>query len=559
MLWVLAATSAQAQTPAWQSLLIGTNGYGSVEAMTTDAAGNVYVAGYFNGRLTLGSTTLVGLGFGDAFVAKWNPNSNAFVWAKSAGGAYEESIAGIAVSGSNIYIVGFFSSVTATFGSTTLTNAQPASSSTRHDGFVAKLVDTGTDANFAWAQQVGGLGFDALNDIVANGTALYVAGRHGAPSATFGTITVTNPNGGPGSSNSFAAKFTDTGTGPSFQWVLPIRGDVNYAYSLALSGSSLYLSGSFGGSAAFGSTTLSSAGGETGYLVKVTDAGTSASFGWAISLGTGKALHVATDGASVYLAGQFYNSLNLGNTTLNSAGQEDVFIAKFTDLGNLAVADWANRGGGGGGEGASAIAVGADGVYVAGSFSSPTATFGSTTLTNIDPATTLLSAYPDLFLSKLTLAGNYLWTQHAGSTQTDRAAALALRGSALYVAGTLTTPATFGPFSTNHPSNYLLPFVASIGTGPLAVAGAWQLPAQALHPNPAHDAATVQLPAAAPGSTSATISLTDAVGRLVRRYSATLTSHPANYRLALHNLPAGLYSVRIQAGTMVTVEKLVVE
>ena len=77
-------------------------------------------------------------------------------------------------------------------------------------------------------------------------------------------------------------------------------------------------------------------------------------------------------------------------------------------------------------------------------------------------------------------------------------------------------------------------------SAPLAAA-AKAAPAGQLFPNPAHGTATLRLPAGAP---RLALTLTDALGRTVRRYPAPAT---AETELDLHGLPAGSYVVHCGA------------
>ena len=104
-------------------------GYG----ISTSADGNVYVTGYFFGTASFGSFTLNSSGGGDIFVAKMDADGN-WLWAKKAGGSDYDSGYGISIStDGNVYVTGYFYSITAIFGSFTLT------SSGEYDIFVAKL------------------------------------------------------------------------------------------------------------------------------------------------------------------------------------------------------------------------------------------------------------------------------------------------------------------------------------------------------------------------------------------------------------------------------------
>ena len=87
---------------------------------------------------------------------------------------------------------------------------------------------------------------------------------------------------------------------------------------------------------------------------------------------------VASDG-SVFVVGAFDGTLDLGGPPLTAGGTQDVFVAKFTAAGEHV---WSTHFGGSSTAGASKIAVLSDGeLAIAGSYRG-TVTFGSTTLTS---------------------------------------------------------------------------------------------------------------------------------------------------------------------------------
>ncbi len=113
----------------------------SVTTVTTDDSGNIIAAGIFNDTTaTIGSTTLTNVGIGstsDLVVVKYDSTGNV-LWAKSAGGLYNDQPNFITVNASgNIIVTGVFYSPTITIGSTTLTNAN--SIGTSYDLFIAML------------------------------------------------------------------------------------------------------------------------------------------------------------------------------------------------------------------------------------------------------------------------------------------------------------------------------------------------------------------------------------------------------------------------------------
>ena len=542
---------AAAQAPAWQSaraVAVATaaaaNNYSVVTATAVDAAGNVFLAGIFLNTVALGGSTLSSLGSYDVFVAKFNLASNQFVWAQRAGGTGVDYATALAVSGTSVYVAGNFQSPTAGFGAATLTNAGD------YDGFVAKLVDTGSTGSFAWAQRVGGTGRDFASALAVSGTSMYVAGSFAGPTAGFGSTTLTSA--GAGSSDAFVVKLIDAGSTSSFAWAQRAGGPWDDgATALAVSGTGVYVAGSFDSpTAGFGSTSLTNADVTTGsadvFVTKLVDAGSTSSFAWAQragGMGDEGAAALAVSGTNVYITGAFSSStVSFGPATLTNAGSafSDVFVAKLTDAGSFA---WARPAGGMGRDFASALAVSSTSVYVAGSFGSSTAGFGPTTLTNADAMT----GTPDAFVTKLTDAGStgsFAWAQRAGGTGTDDATALALSGTSIYVAGySNSSTVDFGAITLanqNPNPNSSLGFLASLTDATLTATTAAAGPREpaVLFPNPARRTATLRLPA---GMAPAPLTLTDALGRAVRRYPAPAGPEAA---LDLEGVPAGLYLLR---------------
>ena len=150
----------------------------------------------------------------------------------------------------------------------------------------------------------------------------------------------------------------------------------------------------------------------------------------------------AIDGPNVYLAGTFSGTVRFGSISLTSAGSWNPFVAKWNSASGQFV--WALQAGGVQGATASDIAVSGTNIYLAGTFSGATASFGSLILTK--PASP-----PDAFVAKLTDAGpsaTFTWAQRVGGNRDDYAGALAVQGQDVYLAGTFASPtADFGPFT----------------------------------------------------------------------------------------------------------------
>ena len=312
---------------------------GGHEELSTGVAvvgSSVYVCGQFrSATVAFGSTTLVNEGIYNVFVAKLTDAgaTGSFVWARQAGGTETDGVGGLAVSGSSVYIGGYFYSPTATFGPFTLIN----SVATRTDGFVAKLADAGASADFAWVLPITGDYDDYVTSLKASGNNVYLSGSFNSPIVTIGGSALGNASSRI-STDSFVAKATDAGATSSFVWARQAGGASDDVFSaLALNGQSIYLAGSFKGNAQFGSTTLASQGDADICVVKLTDAGTTGSFVWAQQAGGSgrdRGLAIAFAGTSMCLVGSVegMGTATFGPLALpNSLKQPLGFVATLTD------------------------------------------------------------------------------------------------------------------------------------------------------------------------------------------------------------------------------------
>lgn len=172
-------------TPVWSQRAGGSlDDYGNGIAVQ---GSNVYVTGGFNSSsVAFGTTTLtnVSAGTSDVLTAKYDLSGNA-TWAARAGDTDGEAGNGIVVnSAGDIFISGYFSGNTITFGTTTLTNAAFG----YRDLFVASYNASG---NASWAATSTGGTFDEMgNCISVSGADVYIGGMFNSGSVTFGPSTV---------------------------------------------------------------------------------------------------------------------------------------------------------------------------------------------------------------------------------------------------------------------------------------------------------------------------------------------------------------------------------
>jgi hypothetical protein len=420
-------------------------------------------------------------------------------------------------------------------------------------GFIAKLTDGGSSGSFVWAQQLGGRSYDGIGvmGLAASGSSVYATGSFVTSTASFGPYTLSNTSTAVPrvSEEIYLTKLTDAGSTASVAWVQQAPASsgakAGWPYGVATSGSNVYVTGR----------------GPQAFVAKFTDAG---SFQWAKTFGGTYAVNngltipssLTARGSDLYVAGRFTGSASFGSATLvQPAGaapfSSDIFVTKLHDNGPDATQGWALRAGGTDIDSATAIIASPNGLYVAGVFKGPAASFGSTTLASAGDG--------DVYVSRIVENGSgagFAWALPAGGSSVDRAEGLALSGSNLYVVGHAVLPAQFGALATPVGSpSALAGFLARITDTALPTRATTMLAADALYPNPAHGTATVRVPAAADVPT-ATLTLLDALGRAVRTQAAA-TGTTATFDLA--GLAPGMYALRVQAGTTLAVRQLVVE
>ncbi|MFI5218673.1 MAG: SBBP repeat-containing protein [Bacteroidia bacterium] len=298
----------------------GSSGMDAANSLKTDAAGNIYMTGNFENVLYFGPLNLISTGYTDIFVTKFN-SFGGMLWLVRAGGVLEDDGHGLAVDNSgNVCITGYFQQV-ATFGSLTLNAVN-----TMKDIFIAKLTTNGI---FIWAVRAGGLdddgGYEADADAAGN---FYVAGSFKGTSQ-FGSININSNNG---TEDMFVTMVDGSGI---FYWATGGGGlGTDKAYSLAWSATGkLFCTGSYEGTATFGSTTLNSAGDKDIFITSINTGG---SFNWTWSAGNAgydRGYGIESNAAgSVWVTGRFEQTTSFGATTLTSAGLNDVFLTRIETM-----------------------------------------------------------------------------------------------------------------------------------------------------------------------------------------------------------------------------------
>lgn len=364
----------------WAKQLSG-QGFERGNAITTDAAGNIYTTGYFDGTVDFnpssGVFNLTAEGQINVFISKLDENGN-FVWAKSFGGSYGLGSSLTTDNVGNIYMCGSFTQ-TVDFDPNAGTNNLTSFGET--DIFICKLNSGG---NFIWARQMGGLQYDYCKDIsidISTG-GVYTTGY-------FESTADFNP------SNNATFNITSQSEYDCFISKLDTAGNFTWAKSI-------------GG------------------------------VNWEIPKG------ITTDlKGNVYITGHFSETVDFDpnqgvSNLISSEGSNDVFILKLNTIGNFV---WAKKMGGPSTDEANAIITDALGnLYTTGYFRQ-TADFNpNSSVFNLNSAGGF-----DAFISKLDGDGNFIWAKSIGSFNSDYGKDIVVKGDALTVLGSYQETVDFDP------------------------------------------------------------------------------------------------------------------
>jgi len=248
--------------------------------VAVDGAGNVYVAGSFRGTNDFGGTNLIGQGYSDALLLKYDSTGHV-LWARRAGGEDMDGASGLALDADgNVYLLANIRSTNAVFGAFTFA---VKGTNTCQNMVVAKYDPAGT---VLWAKQYGGTDIDAGADIALGPkTNCYITGTFMSSNLVFGGTTLSDPKGVP--------------YGDIFVAVLNRNGDPQSAWAVH-------------GDWSVGSTALA-----------VDPVGNCYITGFFL-------------GTNLVFTSGWQNGVTLANSDTNFfAGSADAYVAKFTADGNL--------------------------------------------------------------------------------------------------------------------------------------------------------------------------------------------------------------------------------
>lgn len=308
----------------WAKSYGGTPGLGM--GISSDSNADIYITGnFFSFSALFGTITLLNINTNsDIYVAKYSSSGSA-IWANSINGALTEKVNSLSTDASgNVYIAGKYNSSLLTVGSISLTN-----STTNSKMFLAKY-DTG--GTVQWFNTYGSTNNSEATALVTDaGGNSYVTGNFNG-TLTLGTNSLICTGV---SEDLFAAKFDASG---NVQWAKSTGGtSLEFPYAICLDASSnVFIAGeSYSSSFNFGNNTLNNASNTNDVmLLRYNSSGTEIG---GLSLNTSVNYGSRATGISIdpsgngYLTGNFNgpSTLTVGTITINNAGLNSLFIAKF--------------------------------------------------------------------------------------------------------------------------------------------------------------------------------------------------------------------------------------
>ncbi len=306
------------------SWLYNTGGTGNDggHQLAIDAVGNIIIGGEFENSITMGSTTLTSQGGEDVFIAKLD-NTGSVIWATSAGGPGRDQVNSIETnSNGDIYFTGRFTG-SASFGPAAITGAGG------EDIYISKLNPAGS---FLWTSHAGGVENDVSRGLALNSNGDALITGYFSGTVNFGPFSFTSNNN---SRDIFTTLLSSSG---QFLWANKSGGPGNDgAYEVTVDlFDNFYIAGNFKNTGTFGPYILTSQGDDDIFISKINSNGF---FLWANSSGgvlEDKAYALSIDNTgSLFVTGSFEGTATFDTQTLTSAGDRDVFMGSYDSNGAL--------------------------------------------------------------------------------------------------------------------------------------------------------------------------------------------------------------------------------
>lgn len=394
--------------------------------IVVDWVGNILITGSFESTLDLGGGPLVSAGDWDIFVAKYDA-SGTHLWSKRFGGTARNLSWDMVVDGAgNIVVTGTFQG-TVDFGGGPLTSAG------EFDIFVAKFDASGTHL---WSKRFGDTGGDYGNGVAVDGAGNVLVTGSFRGTVDFGGGSLTSG----ANADIFVAKYDASGAhlwSNRFGYAGSTLYGSDSGESIAVDGSgNVVVTGYFSDTIDFGGGPLVSAGSADIFVAKFDPNGVHV---WSRRSGSASPLDaghdVTVDGSgNVLVTGDFEGTVDFGGGPVTSAGDWDIFVAKYDANGTHL---WSKRFGDPDFDRGKHIAVdGAGNVAVTGMFKG-VVDFGGGPINE--------AGGEDIFVVKFDASGAHLWSRRFGDPANDMDGGIAVNGAGdILVTGSFQGTVDFG-------------------------------------------------------------------------------------------------------------------
>lgn len=383
-------------------------------AIITDAVGNSYITGYFDGNsdFDFGNQDYIlnSLGGTNSFVVKLDP-AGQLVWVKTFGGSSNQGNSIKLDTQQNIYVGGSF---TGTVDFDPNSNSQLESSNGSYDAYVVKLDNNG---DFIWVKTLGGDTFDTCSGLtIDNFSNVYYTGSFtNTVDFDLGTgshlITVS------GAKDAYVVKLDKDG---NWKWS-NIYGStgIDNGNSIGIDNDqNIYIAGEFSETIDFdaGPSTVNhtSLANLDGYLLKIDTLG---NYIWSRSFQCTSAIYnygIAIDqNSKCYLTGTFQGTMDVNpsveSSLINSNGDWDIYVMAIDSSGSFL---WGSSiGGNNGSDKSNAIATDNDNnIYITGYVGQNV---------DLDPGIGTIfmnnTGFNTMFLLKLDQFGTFQWAEIVGT------------------------------------------------------------------------------------------------------------------------------------------------
>jgi hypothetical protein len=407
-LLALISTLHAAEPPACEWVFSGGgSGHDKTRAVTTDRAGNVFLASECVGDAMFGDQQHKTAGEMDMCLTKLDAAGKP-LWVSGFGGSKTDRAYGVITDAAgNAYVTGHFESTDVMVNGEKLLNAG------NYDAFTAKF---SPDGKLRWVRVKGGAGSDY---------------GHGIAIDSKGHVVITGAIGG----QFFCTKYDAEGREI---WHRTPSGKVSGSgHGIAIDGKDhIYLGGSASGTGAFGKVVIESKT-SAALVLKLTPEGEGE---WVNLIpGTTTAIYheIACDSQGrVWGAGMFKGSVSVAGQTFQGSTEKD-YDGLIVHLDVAGQVQWAKHMHGPGTDYCLGVVTDDHGTaFVCGDFNQDTVLAGHALATR---------GSGDIFLAAFDVKGGLLWVQQAGGKLNDSAYPITFRApDELIIAGALSTPATFG-------------------------------------------------------------------------------------------------------------------